>query len=63
MNSPYRGAVIRYTLDGTDPDDESPIYTAPFAYTGGPVRARLYMLGKESVTTIAHTQKKTRRHD
>lgn len=58
MNSLYRGAVIRYTLDGTDPDDESPIYTAPFAYTGGPVRARLYMLGKESVTTIARTPKK-----
>lgn len=36
-------AIIRYTLDGSDPTDASPIYTAPFEITSTTVvRARAY---------------------
>lgn len=52
MNSPYSGAVIRYTLDGSEPTMKSPVYTKPFASDATQIRARLYHLGKESVTTI-----------
>lgn len=52
MNSPYSGAVIRYTLDGSEPTMKSPVYTEPFASDATQIRARLYHLGKESVTTI-----------
>ncbi|MBQ2838645.1 MAG: family 20 glycosylhydrolase [Muribaculaceae bacterium] len=52
MNSPYPGAVIRYTLDGSEPNSKSATYTEPFASDATQIRARLYHLGKESVTTI-----------
>lgn len=52
MNSPYPGAVIRYTLDGSEPNSKSTTYTEPFASDATQIRARLYHLGKESVTTI-----------
>lgn len=52
MNSPYNGAVIRYTLDGSEPTINSPIYTEPFVSDAVQVRARLYYLGKESLSTI-----------
>ncbi len=54
MNSPYEGAEIRYTLDGTDPDSNSPLYTAPIDVPEGAkqVRARLYYLNKESVSSM-----------
>ena len=52
MNSPYPGAVIRYTLDGSEPNSKSATYTEPFTSDATQIRARLYHLGKESVTTI-----------
>lgn len=54
MNSPYPGAEIRYTTDGSEPSRESALYTAPVALPAGcrEVRARLYHLGKESVTSL-----------
>ena len=52
MNSPYPGAVIRYTLDGSEPTMQSPVYTEPFASDAQQIRARLYYLGKESLSTI-----------
>ena len=53
MNSPYKDAVIRYTLDNSEPNENSPVYKAPFAPGNTKiVRARLYHRGKESVTTI-----------
>ena len=54
MNSPYPGAVIRYTLDGSEPSLNSPIYTEPFATDATQIRARLYYLGQQSVTTILY---------
>ena len=54
MNSPYKDAVIRYTLDGSDPDAQSPVYTGPIALPDNvrEVRARMYQYGKESVSSI-----------
>lgn len=57
MNSPYPGAEILYTLDGTLPDSESKRYTSPIeigevqesvACGDGMVRAILKMDGRES---------------
>lgn len=53
MNAPYEGGVIRYTLDGSEPDENSPVYTAPVPVSGAKeVRARYYRNGGQSVTTI-----------
>lgn len=30
LNNPYRLALIHYTIDGSDPDLESPLYSGPF---------------------------------
>ncbi len=59
MNSPYEGAEIRYTLDGSDPDANSTLYTAPVSLPEGAkqVRARLYYLGKESVSSMLNVDK------
>lgn len=54
MNSPYEKAIIRYTLDGSEPTIDSPIYTKPIKTDATEIRARLYYLGKESVTTILY---------
>ena len=54
MNSPYPDAVIRYTLDGSEPSLNSPIYVEPFTTGATQMRARLYYLGQESVTTILY---------
>lgn len=56
MNSPYNNAVIRYTLDGTEPQADSPVYTKPIKSDATEIRARLYYLGKESVTTILYNK-------
>lgn len=56
MNTPYPGATIRYTLDGSEPTMASPEYTAPIQAASSEIRARLYYLGKESVTTILYVK-------
>lgn len=53
MNSPYADGVIRYTLDNSEPTEQSPVYKAPFAPGNAKmIRARLYHRGKQSVTTL-----------
>ena len=53
MNTPYNGAVIRYTLDGTDPTDKSPVYTAPIAPGNAKqVRASMEYLGEKSTVSV-----------
>ena len=52
MNSPYSGTEIRYTLDGSEPTLDSPRYDKPFKTDAKEIRARLYYLGKQSVTSI-----------
>lgn len=52
MNSPYHGAEIRYTTDGSVPTAQSPLYEKPFSAEGiSQVRAKLFFKGKESVTS------------
>lgn len=57
MNSPYKDAVIRYTLDGSEPTIKSPIYTTPFSTDAPQIRARLYYLGKQSLSTVLFNKK------
>ena len=38
--------IIRYTTDGSEVDDNSPVYTAPFFMESGTVKARSYIDGK-----------------
>lgn len=53
MNSPYQGAEIRYTTDGSAPGPHSPSYTDPFPARGvNEVRAVLSYQGRQSVPTI-----------
>lgn len=54
MNAPYAGkGEIRYTLDGSNPTAESPVYTEPVAVGDAKqIRAAYFLNGKHSVTTI-----------
>ena len=54
MNAPYAGkGEIRYTLDGSNPTAESPVYTEPIAVGDAKqIRAAYFLNGKHSVTTI-----------
>lgn len=53
MNEPYGFGEIRFTLDGSDPTPDSPLYEAPFSPQGASeVRARLYVGPSFSVTSI-----------
>lgn len=55
MNCPVPDAVIRYTTDGSEPTEDSPIYTNPLDANsfGAAVtfRAKAFYLGEESCTT------------
>lgn len=53
MNSPYPRAEIRYTLDGSAPTEESPVYTDPIPYNKGmKPRAILLYIGRKSLPTL-----------
>ena len=46
ITHPTAGAEIRYTMDGSDPDESSTLYTAPFLVTSDAVvKARAYAPG------------------
>ncbi len=52
------GATIRYTTDGSDPDANAPVYTAPFTLTANTtVKARAWESGKSPspVTSALYT--------
>lgn len=52
MNTPYSGGEIRYTVDGSEPTEFSPLYTAPFAPGDAKdIRARYYRNHTPSLTT------------
>jgi hexosaminidase len=51
LNAPIPGAEIRYTLDGSEPDRKSTRWSAPLPCHTTEVRARLFYMGRESVTT------------
>lgn len=53
-NKQYPGVVIRYTFDGSNPNETSLEWTAPVAIPAGTklVKARAYYLGKQSVATF-----------
>lgn len=48
-NTAERGAVIRYTLDGSDPTESSPQWNGPVECTARQVRARAWYCGRRSV--------------
>lgn len=53
MNSPYQGAQIRYTTDGTRPDANSTLYEGPVNVADGvTVRAACFFGPVKSVSTI-----------
>ena len=54
INSPYPGAVIRYTTDGSEPTENSAEYVSPIS-ARGEVRAALYYMGERSVT-VSYTE-------
>lgn len=53
MNHAYDYGEIRYTLDGTEPTPDSPLYTTPFdPHDATRINARLYIGPSWSVTSI-----------
>ena len=53
MNVAAEGAVIRYTLDGSEPDEQSLLYSTPFALPADCrlINARAFLLGEQSNIT------------
>ena len=51
-NSAIPDAVIRYTIDGSEPTGNSTIWTEPVACDAKRVKAKAFYLGKQSVTTL-----------
>ena len=51
-NSTISNAVIRYTTDGSEPDENSTIWTKPVPCNAKLVKAKALYLGKQSVTTL-----------
>lgn len=59
MNAPYPGGEIRYTTDGTEPTEASPLYTAPFKQRRHKdIRAKYFRNGSASVTTYLSPKRK-----
>ena len=51
-NTCYPGMTVRYTLDGSDPGENSPVWKAPVSIGNAKlIKARAYYLGHESVAT------------
>lgn len=53
------GAAIHYTLDGSEPTEESPVYTEPFTLReSGPIRARAFKKGMTPSPMVFQTAHK-----
>lgn len=59
IESDFRQAQIRYTLDGSEPDVKSPLYAGPFRIADScTVAARVFVPGRElALTSSAHFRK------
>src|SRR5262245_12985482 len=56
LSAPKTGAQIRYTLDGSEPDSDSPLYSAPIALTNTAlVRAKLFATGSNQSTLVSQS--------
>ena len=55
-NSPIPQAEIRYTTDGSEPTANSTLWEAPVDCNASIVKAKLFYLGKESLTTNLSTK-------
>ncbi|MDR1198041.1 MAG: carbohydate-binding domain-containing protein [Prevotellaceae bacterium] len=55
-NSYIPNAEIRYTTDGSEPDEQSALWTAPVACDAKQVKAKAFYLGKRSVTTLLENE-------
>lgn len=56
LNTSSAGAQIRYTLDGSDPDQSSDIYSSPLSISSTSVlKARTYLAGSTASKTLIKT--------
>jgi hexosaminidase len=55
-NSYIPDAEIRYTIDGSEPTEQSTLWTAPVACNAKQVKAKAFYLGKHSVTTLLENE-------
>jgi len=51
-NATIPEAIIHYTIDGSEPNENSLIWTAPVSCNAKQVKAKAFYLGKESLTTV-----------
>lgn len=51
-NSAIEDAVIRYTIDGTEPNENSPAWTGPIECNAKEIKAKAYYMDRVSVTTL-----------
>lgn len=51
-NASIREGQIRYTTDGTEPTEDSPLWETPVDCRTETVKAKLFYLGKESATAV-----------
>jgi hexosaminidase len=57
INNPYGVGEVHYTIDGSNPDATSPLYSEPFKTDAEQVRAVLLLNGKQSVITLSDPKK------
>ena len=50
-NSQYPGVVVRYTTDGSEPNADSPAWSAPVPTDASTVKAKSFFLGRSSNTS------------
>jgi hexosaminidase len=55
-NSYIPNAEIRYTIDGSEPTEQSTLWTEPIACNSKQIKAKTFYLGKCSVTTLLETE-------